>query len=207
MSKIHGPTHCCYHSLLRIHRLWRKFEIMFAPGVLTINGGVIHIRHIEDYNAMLSLLSVSTISQWRLMIDCSFLLVMRSVNAETRWRHVLSNSSPQLRRGWYLQMMASVTQADLVQTRETICWLTKHGGDMLAEERRKCGHLSASSVDRYMCLPASVGCRRALLLYRAHTLLLSYVIECNDLLRLKRFLASFVSWTTDMGVERMRLLF
>ena len=165
----------------------------------------LYIGQIENAKSILSMPSASTISRRRLTLDVSFMMIMRKVNGTQHWRFGLSDSSPQIKRGWYLQMHMSIRHGDVVSAWKTKCWLAQNVGVTFTAERKSRGQFLISWMDKHMCVPASIGWRRASLLHKVHAQVHSYAMECEGSIEgLRAFFGSFVSWTTDMGIESMQ---
>ena len=68
---------------------------------------------LNDSDSLLKVPSQPTISRYRLMIDTAFMLHMRSRNKVPSSRFGMSDSSPQLRRDWFMMWQCSIPHESL----------------------------------------------------------------------------------------------
>ena len=76
---------------------------------------------------------------------------------------------------------------------------------VMAESRRERTDMINNMLNQHVCVPATLGWRRASLVHKMHCMLHSFCIELGGNVQdLYAFLASIYSWTTDQGVESLQ---
>ena len=139
------------------------------------------------------------------MLDCGFMLMMRVLNSAKASRFGMSDSSPQLKKDWYIQLQCTIKDEDLVSVlRAThILALTKHlFGDMSRKELTEFLHMA---IDTHTCVPATIAWRRASLLHKLECMVQSFLMEVSgEIAGVEKHLSTFYSWTTDQGVESLQ---
>jgi hypothetical protein len=156
-------------------------------------------------NALMKIPSPSTLSRKRMMLDCGFMLLMRVLNSAKASRFGMSDSSPQLRKDWYIQLQCTIKDKDLVsvlRATHTLA-LTKHlFGDKSRKELTEFLHMA---IDTHTCVPATLAWRRASLLHKLECMVQSFLMEVSgEIAGVEKHLGTFYSWTTDQGVESLQ---
>ena len=159
---------------------------------------------LQDSSSLVKIPSPATISRSRLMVDTGFMLYMRSLNRVPSSRFGMSDSSPQLRRDWYMMWQCSIPNDALKALLDSTHYLfeTKGSGalDRAAHFLKIIGN-----VDIHTCVPATLAWRRASLLHKMHAMVHAFYLETGEGIDgVLRHLRSFFSWTTDQGVESLQ---
>ena len=149
--------------------------------------------------------SPSTLSKKRMMLDCGFMLLMRTLNSAKASRFGMSDSSPQLKKDWYIQIQCTIKDEDLVAVLRATHTLasTKH---LFGSETRKLAtEFLHTAIDTHTCVPATLAWRRASLLHKLECMVHSFLLEVpGQIAGVEKHLATFHSWTTDQGVESLQ---
>ena len=139
------------------------------------------------------------------MLDCGVMLLMRVLNSAKASRFGMSDSSPQLKKDWYIQLQCTIKDEDLVSVLRATHALapTKHlFGDMSRKELTEFLHMA---IDTHTCVPATIAWRRASLLHKLECMVQSFLMEVSgEIAGVEKHLSTFYSWTTDQGVERLQ---
>ena len=156
-------------------------------------------------NTLMKLPSPSTLSRRRMMLDCGFMLLMRVLNSAKASRFGMSDSSPQLKKDWYIQLQCTIKDEDLVSALRATHSLasTKHlFGDKSRKELTEFLHMA---IDTHTCVPATIAWRRASLLHKLECMVQSFLMEVpGEIAGVEKHLSTFYSWTTDQGVESLQ---
>ncbi len=142
----------------------------------------------------------STLNETRFSLECALMVAEREKNAGGRdlARYGWVDSSPQGARNWLLMMHACAEVqgvADLMACASKLAMEPEPPG---ASEGSRRLH---DNLRHRTQVPVALGLRKADLPSKVSAFLHSALLECPSLVALQKYLASFVSFTTDLGVE------